>query len=139
MGEAGTQIRRERGAGFIPAAAVGLLLGVLAVQCLPRLPPVWLPGVGVLAAWLLLWRRPGWRVASFVLMGLSWCAWRADLVLVARLPRALDGCYFDYLVLLNELQLRGLTAWPFTLRIERATLDGVELPLRGRVRVSWYD
>jgi competence protein ComEC len=139
MGEAGTQIRRERGAGFIPAAAVGLLLGVLAVQCLPRLPPLWLPGVGVLAAGLLLWRRPRWRLAAFVLIGFAWCAWRADSALDARLPRALEGRDFDVIGVLDELPRRGVNAWRFTLRIERATLDGVELPLRGRVRVSWYD
>lgn len=139
MDAIGTSIGRNLHANLIPCAAIGLLLGVLAVQCLPRLPPVWLLGVVLLVAGLILWRLPRWRLAAFVLIGFVWCAWRADSALDARLPRALEGRDFDVIGVLDELPRRGVNAWRFTLRIEQATLDGVELPLRGRARVSWYD
>jgi competence protein ComEC len=139
MGRMPTSSERASGENIVPKAAPAFLLGVLAVQCLSRLPPAWLLVACALASGVLLWRVPRARLAAFVLIGFAWCAWRADLALQARLPRALEGRDFDVVGVLDELPRRGANAWRFTLRIEHATLEGAKLPLRGRARISWYD
>ncbi len=123
---------------FATRAALALLLGMLGVQCLPRLPPAWSLLIVACVAALLAWRLPRWRLVVIVLMGFAWCAFRASLALDARLPRALEGQDIDVVGVITDLPRRGANAWRFSVRIESASHDGSALSLRGLARVSWY-
>lgn len=120
------------------ASAIALLLGVLAVHALPALPlrgvDVGLGVLGLAATW-----HPRLRLVGCALLGFAWCAFRADLAFEARLPRELEGRDFSVVGVVDALPLRRDDATRFVLRVEKATLDGNEVALNGRVRVSWYD
>jgi len=120
------------------ASALALLLGVLAVHALPGLPP---RGVDFALAALGFgaWWHPRLRLVGCVLLGFAWCAFRADLALDARLPPELEGRDFLVTGVIDALPLRRDDATRFVLRVEAAELDGGDVPLHGRVRVSWYD
>jgi competence protein ComEC len=120
------------------ASALALLLGVLAVHALPVLPPHWLDALLAVLA-LAAFFQPRLRLVACVLIGFAWCAFRADIALEARLPRALEGRDFTVVGVVDQLPIRRTDATRFSLRIEHATLDGVVIPLRGRARLSWYD
>ncbi|HWU78283.1 MAG TPA: DNA internalization-related competence protein ComEC/Rec2 [Rhodanobacter sp.] len=120
-------------------AALALLTGVLLVQGLPGLPPLACAGLILLAALALAWRCPRWRWLACLLFGVAWALWRGALAMDARLPRALEGRDIEVTGALVGLPLARTDASRFTLRVERATLDGRPLDLRGRITVSWYD
>lgn len=120
-------------------AALAMLIGVLLVQAWPALPTRWLGvPIGLVAA-ALAWWRPRWRWACFVLLGTAWALWRGALAMDARLPRALEGRDIAVVGSLVGLPLARTDASRFTLQVERATLDGRPLALRGRITVSWYE
>ena len=83
--------------------------------------------------------HPRLRLIACVLIGFAWCAFRADIALDSRLPRNLEGRDFDVVGVVDELPLRRTDATRFSLRIEHAELDGVQIPLHGRARLSWYN
>jgi competence protein ComEC len=120
-------------------AALALLTGVLLVQWWPALPPRWCLGVLWLSALVLAWRWPRWRWLAWMLLGVAWAVWRGGLALDARLPRALEGSDMVVTGTLADLPLARTDASRFELRVERATLDGKAVALRGRISVSWYD
>lgn len=128
---------RSRPVGVV-AGAVALLLGALAVQCLPQLPPRWLDVALFVLALAACWRWPRLRWLALLLFGFAWTAWRADLALQSRLPRALEKRDFDVVGVVEGLPRVREDATGFTLRIERAWLDGVPQPLAGDARVAWY-
>lgn len=119
-------------------AAPALLCGVLLVQWLPHLPPPGLTALGLLAAGLLAWRRRRWRWLLWVLFGVGWAVWQGTAAMNARLPRALEGADLEVVGKLVDLPDRQPAAVRFTLDVERATLHGKPVPLRGHVTVSWY-
>jgi len=123
--------------GAITAAAA-LLAGVLLVQWLPRLPPWSLALLLLVAAWLA-WRCPRWRWLAWLPVGIVWAAWRGGVAMDARLPQALEGRDFVTVGTIADLPLAQPDANRFTLQVERATLDGRPVALRGRVTVAWYD
>ncbi|HEV2540349.1 MAG TPA: DNA internalization-related competence protein ComEC/Rec2 [Frateuria sp.] len=130
-----------RTAGMPGAVGVGiaLLLGVLAVQWLPALPPAtWgvLPG---LVALLASRRWPLLGMPAIALLGAAWAIWRGALALELRLPRELEGRDFDVVGTVVELPLARSDATRFVLDAEHAMLDGKTVPLHGHVRLSWYD
>lgn len=128
-------------AGMPGAVEVGiaLLLGVLAVQWLPSLPPVAWPTLLALLVLLASRRCPPLTLPAVVLLGAAWAIWRATLALDLRLPRELEGRDFDVVGTVVELPLVRSDATRFVLDVEQATLDGAAVPLHGRVRLSWYD
>ncbi|MEO7064940.1 MAG: DNA internalization-related competence protein ComEC/Rec2 [Dokdonella sp.] len=129
----------KRSAGIVGvASAVALLLGVLAVQALPALPPRWPDAVLAFVA-LAAFSQPRLRLLACILIGFAWCAFRADIALQNRLPRNLEGRDFDIIGVIDDLPLQRPDATRFSLRIERVKLDGAEVPLHGRVRLSWYN
>lgn len=128
----------ERTPSFGVAVALAVLIGTLAVHALPALPPRWLDvGLGIAAFACLL--HPRLRLVGGLLVGFVWCALRADLAFDARLPRELEGRDFDVVGVIDDLPRRRTDATRFALRVERAELDGVEIPLPGTLRLSWYD
>jgi len=120
-------------------AASALLAGVLLVQWLPQLPPSWCLALSLLLAATLAWRCPRWRWLAWLSVGIAWAAWRGGLAMEARLPRALEGRDFVAIGTIADLPLAQPDASRFTLQVERATLDGQPIALRGRVTVAWYD
>ena len=120
-------------------AGIAFLLGVLAVQWLPSLPPAaWLALPG-LAALLASRRWPRLCLPAIFLMAAAWAIWRGAMALELRLPRELEGRDFDVTGTVAELPLVRSDATRFLLDVDRAMLDGQTVPLRGRVRLSWYD
>lgn len=140
--------RKERrathhGPGILAAALV-LLAGATGVQMLPVLPPRWLDAIFAGVAVLLLgvcWRLrpPAWLwCLPILLAALAWTAWRADLAMQARLPRALekqDALVTGKVTDLPQAQ-DGSTRFEFD--VAHAQFAGRAVPVRGRVRLSWY-
>jgi len=120
-------------------AAWALLAGVLLVQWLPWLPPLWCSALLSLAACLLAWRHARWRWLACVLFGVAWAAWHGETAMQARLPRALEGRDIVVTGTVAGLPELRTDASRFTLRVEQVVLDGEPLSLRGLVTVSWYD
>lgn len=136
MGKEPTRIRNQPPLGV--ATALAVLIGALAVHALPALPPRWLdPVLAAFGLGALL--HPRLRLAGCVLLGFAWCALRADLALDARLPRELEGRDFIVVGVVDELPKRRSDATRFVLRVEHAELEGREIPLHGRLRLSWYE
>lgn len=119
-------------------AAVALLAGVLAVQALPILPSrvldlaLALGGASMVAV-------PRLRLAGIVLLGFAWGAFRADLAMQARLPRALEGHDFVVTGVVDALPRRRDDGTRFVLRIESAMLGEAPVALGGPARIAWYD
>ncbi|MFC5435359.1 DNA internalization-related competence protein ComEC/Rec2 [Rhodanobacter umsongensis] len=120
-------------------AALALLAGVLSVQWLATLPPPWCACLVLPIAALLAWRCPRWRWLACFLFGMVWAAWHGGVAMGARLPRALEGRDLAVVGTLIDLPLARTDASRFTLRVERATLDGESVALRGDIAVSWYE
>lgn len=120
-----------------PPAVLAALAGMLALQGLARLPDSsWFLGGIAMALAGLCW--PPSRLPACCLLGACWFGWRADLALAQRLPPELEGV--DIVVELRVLDLPDagdgvvrLDGW-----IHGAEHAGRALPLRGRVRLSWF-
>ena len=117
--------------------AVALLAGVVGVQACATLPPLWFDVSLVLLA-CTSWRVPRARWLAIALLGFAWCAWRAGLVLDARLPESLEGRDLDVIGVVDDLPSIRPDASRATLRVEAASLDGADVVLGGRVRLAWY-
>ncbi len=131
-------MRQGTGPTAVSVAAACLLAGVLVVQWLPRLPP---PGLmaGVLALpALCAWHWPRWRWLTWALFGMAWAIWRGTLAMDARLPRALEGQDLVVTGTVSDLPQWRPDATRFMLDVDAARLDGQDVPLRGHVRVAWY-
>jgi competence protein ComEC len=121
-----------------PVIALALLAGVVAVQLCVTLPPRWLD-IAIAAAAIFAFRFRSLRLFAIAALGFAWCSWRADVALEARLPAALEGRDLDIVGVVEGSPDEGRDAVRATLAVERAALDGREIALNGRVRVSWYD
>ncbi|HKE49369.1 MAG TPA: ComEC/Rec2 family competence protein, partial [Rhodanobacteraceae bacterium] len=112
-----------------PRHAVALLAGVAVVQACATLPPMWCTILSAIAACAAL-RLPRLRLAAITLLGFAWCAWRAGMVLDARLPESLEGRDLDVIGIVDDLPQARPDALRATLRIESG--------FRGRARIAWY-
>lgn len=143
--------RRDRdgreGRPGLPAVAVAILAGCLAVQTLPRLPPRWLDALLVgagLAAMLPAMRfrqQRNLRVAAWlavVLVAFGWTAWRADIAMAARLPHALEKQDIVVTGVVTGLPRAQAGATRFDFDIHSARFGGRRVPVHGHVRLSWY-
>ncbi|HKR76408.1 MAG TPA: DNA internalization-related competence protein ComEC/Rec2 [Rhodanobacter sp.] len=120
-------------------AAPALLVGVLAVQWLPALPPAWLVILLMPPVALAFWHWPRWRLPLCGCAGVLWAMCAGTSAMDARLPRALEGRDFVVTGRIDGLPLKREDATRFAFVAEHATLDGEPVPLRGHVTVSWYD
>ncbi|HXE78198.1 MAG TPA: DUF4131 domain-containing protein, partial [Rhodanobacter sp.] len=120
-------------------AALALLAGILVVQWLPRLPSTigTLAGLSVLAAIVVVLRR--WHWLLFALLGFGWAVYQGTSAMDARLPRALEGRDFQVIGTVVDLPDERPDAAHFSFDVERASLAGRTLALRGKVTVAWYD
>ena len=120
-------------------AAPALLVGVLAVQWLPVLPPAWLSLLLLLPVAVAFWCWPRWRLPLCVCAGALWALHIGTGAMEARLPRALEGRDFVVTGHIAELPLQREDATRFAFVAEHVMLDGESVPLHGRMMVSWYD
>lgn len=120
------------------SAALGLLIGVFAVQQLTAFPTLW---------WSLLllplaaaaWRWPVARVLLWVGLGFFWALWRADLALGPGWPA--DRLRQDVVLsgYISAIPQRADYGSRFRFTVEKAVLRGRLLEKYPRVvRLSWY-
>ncbi|MGH8214862.1 MAG: DNA internalization-related competence protein ComEC/Rec2 [Rhodanobacteraceae bacterium] len=128
----------------ILAGAVMILAGAVLVQALPALPPRWLDAsIGCIAlaglGLCLRLRASAWLYClPIVLAAFAWTAWRADLALDARLPRALQKQDILVTGTVTGLPEAREDSTHFEFDVESARFQGRGIPVRGRVRLSWY-
>jgi competence protein ComEC len=137
----------------LPACGLALLAGALLVQTLPQLPPRWLD-------WLLIFVVPAQAGIHFALRqkghqrgpvisaaliflavaaaAFGWTALRADMAMQSRLPHALEGRDLAVIGSIEGLPQAQPEATRFEFDVARASLDGETVPLRGKLRLSWY-
>jgi competence protein ComEC len=128
-------VPRRAGTGV---ATLALLVGVLAVQWCPLLPPPWASAAAAIATACAILRFPRHAIAGIVLFGAALAAWHGERGMQARLDRSLEGSDMIVTGTVDELPRGSVEASSFVLRIERLTLDGKPVPLRGRARIAWY-
>jgi competence protein ComEC len=122
----------------VVAVAVAFLAGIVLVQWMVHLPPLWLDALGAGIAVLVLWRWPRARLVAIIGLGIVWAAWRADMAMQARLPRSLEKSDIDVVGTVSDLPRDGSIANRFVLDVEKAWYDGRALTWHGNTRVSWY-
>ena len=125
--------------GLTPFRAFCLLGGVVAAHALPALPPAWISAIGIGLALVLMCRSRTSRAPVWFLLGFAWTLLRADAALDAQLPDAMHGRDFDVIGTIVDLPQAGADSTRFSFEIETAKLDGEGIPLRGSVRLNWYD
>src|SRR3569623_2020736 len=116
-------MRMARMPGAVKAASA-LLLGVLAAQWLPALPPPALAALPALVVLIASRRWPRLRLPALVLLGAAWVVWRGTLALDLRLARELEGQDFDIVGTVAGLPQARDGATRFVLDVEDATLAG---------------
>src|SRR5690348_4680215 len=143
----------KHNAPALPACGLALLAGALLVQTLPQLPPRWLD-------WLLIFVVPAQAGIHFALRqkghqrgpvisaaliflavaaaAFGWTALRADMAMQSRLPHALEGRDLAVIGSIEGLPQAQPEATRFEFDVARASLDGETVPLRGKLRLSWY-
>lgn len=119
--------------------AIMLLLGVLLVQWWVTLPSLWFCGACAAVALVLSRCGPYGRALAWCLFGVAWACWRGAAAMDARLPRELEGQDFRIIGRVVDLPLTRNDATGFVLDVEEAFFGAKPLPLRGRVRVNWYN
>lgn len=116
------------------AAGLAFLAGVFIVQQLSALPPWW-----AWLAWMpfapVLWRKR-WRWLMFLFLGMTWCAWRAALVLQMQLPAELEAVDLAVEGRVVGLPARNYDHLRFDFDVARVEVGGRQrdLPLRVRLR-----
>ena len=121
-----------------PMAAAVMLAGAVAVQFFTELPSrgveAALVVVGVLAC---LQRRGRWLGVG--ILAVAWTAFRADIALSERLPRALENEEIVITGRVRDLPQVHDDATRFEFAIDTAAHDGSPLTWSGLVRLGWYD
>lgn len=117
---------------------VALLIGVLAVQWLPQLPPRWLCAGLTAIAFGLCVLSARWRLLSWCLIGVAWACLRGGLAMDARLPHDMEGQDIRVVGSVIDLPLVGADATGFLLNVEQAQRAGEPVALHGRLRANWY-
>jgi competence protein ComEC len=124
---------------FRPPTALALLAGALAVQALPGLPARWFDAVLLLPGILLACARGRWRWLGIALVGAAWTMWRADVALSQRLPHDLEATDIVVTGTVHDLPRVQEDGTHIEFSVDHATHSGVDVALRGLVRLSWYD
>ncbi len=127
--------------------ALMFFFGVLSAQQFPILPAVdWrLLSLSSFFLLLLLHRYQRHRPLPFYLshllvfmLGLSWAAWRADIILEPQLALHLQQQNLQIQGIINSLPISKDTHLRFEFDIQRLQFEGRNYPSPGRVRLSWY-
>lgn len=121
-----------------PSFALPFLAGVVAVQCLSKLPPQWLVIVLFAMSVAVFWRYARLRWIAFFIVGFTWSSMRADFALSSRLPSSLEGQDLQVIGMIIDLPKSEKESTRFDLLIGTASLTGKPIPFSGRVRLNWY-
>ncbi|MGH8211721.1 MAG: DNA internalization-related competence protein ComEC/Rec2 [Rhodanobacteraceae bacterium] len=127
----------------ILAVGIALLIGALAVQALPVLPPRWcdiillLAGFPVFVAWPR-WRSSALLLAAITITAFGWTALRADMAMQARLPHVLEGRDLVVTGSIDDLPRVQDESTRFDFDIASAQLAGSPVSLHDVLRLSWY-
>ena len=97
----------------MPAATIGFLLGVLAVQQLATLPPWYFAAVIVPLAWFVR-RKSNALPLLFFALGVCLSAWRAHALLDQSLPSSLEGIDLRIEGQVVDLPIRTERGWRFS-------------------------
>ena len=124
---------------FRPASAIALLIGAVAVQALPNLPPRWLDALIAAPAAALLLQRGALRWAGIVMLGAAWTMLRADVALSQRLAVGYEGQDAVISGSVRGLPRSSEEGTRFELDVASASIGGEDIGLRGVVRLHWYD
>ena len=119
-------------------AALALLSGVLVVQGLAQLPPLWLCISVLLPIVAVAWRFPGWRRLAIAVFGAAWAIWWATTAMHARLPPALEGADIEVSGPIVGLITTRADASTFSMRVETASRAGRDVALHGLIHVNIY-
>lgn len=119
-------------------SAIALLVGVLLVQWLPVLPPLWLLACLLVIAVSLAWCVPALRWLSIALLGCVWASGCGNAAMQQRLPVDWEGQDFSVVGRVVGLAQERSDAARFLFQIEQVTRDGHALPWHGLARISWY-
>ncbi len=121
----------------MPAAA--LLAGALIVQTFSSLPSrsidIVLLAVGIAMCTLI----PRIRLVTLVIIGIAWTAFRADIALSERLPRALENEDLIVVGAVHDLPRVLDDGTHFEFVVDNAIHDGEPIPFHGLIRLGWYD
>ncbi len=124
---------------FRPSTAIGLLGGALIVQTFTSLPPRWVDYTAIACGLAICCMRSRWRWIGFVLLAAGWTLLRADFAMSQRLPYALEGQDVVATGAIRGLPRAQDRDSRFEFDIAAAQYEGREIPLHGRVRLSWYE
>ena len=97
----------------MPAATIGFLLGVLAVQQFPALPPLYFFAALLPLAWLA-WRKPVLLPMLFFGLGLLAAGWRAQNLLDEQVPPAFEGVDLRIDGQVADLPIETERGWRFS-------------------------
>ncbi len=119
----------------------GIVLMALGVVLLAQLPSV--PDAVFVAflplCLLFVWLSPPARSVALFACGFLWALLRAQCLLIADLPKALEGQALVVDGTITGLPSGDARRLRFDLQISGARRDGQPVRLRGRVRLSWYE
>jgi len=126
------------------AIGATLLVGALAVQALPVLPPRWFDAALLLLASIVFAARVRSRCPAVLLLfataitAFAWTALRADIALQARLQHMLEGRDLVVTGSIDDLPQAQDESTRFDFAIASVRLGGSQVPLHGVLRLSWY-
>lgn len=123
-------------------AVFAFLIGVVAVQWCAQLPALaWLLALTPLAL-ALIWYRPRLHPVLFLLLGVVWATWRAELVLREALDETLAGSDLIVTGFIADLPQAGERGVRFYFDIDSATRaddTGATVAVPRRVQLNAYD
>jgi len=118
-------------------ACCAFLAGILALLCLPELPPAYSYVALCLAPLALRWR--GARVPAIFLIGFFWAAWRAQVTLDHVLDTKLESRTVLVQGVIADIPVgRPARALRFPFHAERLDAGGGWTDFRRTLRLGWY-
>ena len=122
-----------------PLTASALLIGALIVQTFSVLPSRSIDGLMGLVGIALCALKTRVRLAGFVGVGIAWTAFRADIALSERLPRALENEDLTVVGSVHDLPRALDDGMHFEFVVDATSRDGEAISFRGLIRLGWYD
>ena len=121
-----------------PSIAAALLAGALIVQTFSALPPKWIDALSAFVGVALALKTRA-RLLGFVIIGIAWTAFRADIALSERLPRLLENEDLIVVGAVHDLPRTLDDGTHFEFVVDATSHNGETIPFHGLIRVGWYD
>jgi len=117
---------------------IGFALGALGAHFLPFLIPAWLSALGM-AVLVPFMAITVVRPFAWLLFGLLWTLFRADLVLGTEWPTELEGRDVTLVGVIATIPEAGERYLKFDLHVERARFQDRPVVFDGLARIRWYE